>query len=52
VEGAYKAWFSVGVSQAAGAVAGAITQNAIKSFVIKKGMEMAVKEAYMEAMDQ
>jgi len=52
VEGAYKVWMSFAVSQAAGAVAGQITQNAIKSFVIKKGMEQAVKKAYMESMGQ
>lgn len=52
VEGAYQAWFAFGISKAAGAIAETITTSAIKSFFIKKGMEKAVKEAYMAAMRQ
>lgn len=45
-EGVYKVYFSRGVASAAGAVANQITQNAVKSFRIKKGLEAAVKRAY------
>lgn len=50
VEGVYKAWFSVGIGRVAGALAGAITTNAVKAFVVKKGMEKAVEQAYRAAM--
>jgi hypothetical protein len=43
IEGAYKTYMAF-------AIAGQITQNAIKAFVIKKGMEKAVETAYKEAM--
>lgn len=50
VEGIYKAWFSVGIGRVAGALAGAITSNAVKAFVVKKGMEKAVEAAYRATM--
>ncbi len=46
LEGIYKVYFSASISRAAGAAAGLITQNAVKSFLIKKGMEKAVETAY------
>lgn len=49
-EGIYKAWFSVSVGRAAGAIAGLVTQNAVKSFVIKKGLEKAVEAAYKQSV--
>lgn len=45
-EGIYKAWFGYSISRLSGAVAGALTQSAVKSFVIKKGLEKAVESAY------
>ncbi|MEQ5786448.1 hypothetical protein J3454_00930 [Erythrobacter sp. NFXS35] len=45
-EGVYKVYFSRGVSAAAGAVAGQVTQNAVKSFIVKKSLAGAVKKAY------
>ncbi len=47
-EGVYITYFSAGVRKAAGALAGQISANPIKSFVIRKGMEAAVKKAYLE----
>jgi hypothetical protein len=47
-EGIYKAWFSQGIGQAAGAIAGQITQNMVGSYVIKRGLEKAVALAYRE----
>lgn len=49
-EGIYKAWFAIGVGQASGAIAQSITANAIKSFVIKKGLEKAVEAAYRKSV--
>lgn len=49
-EGIYKAWFSVGIGRVAGALAGTITHNAVKAFVVKKGMEKAVEAAYRASM--
>jgi hypothetical protein len=45
-EGVYKVYFSRAVGTAAGAVAGQITQNAVKAFIIKKTLASAVKKAY------
>lgn len=45
-DGIYIAYFSRGVKAAAGGVAGAVTENAIKQFVIRKGMEKAVRDVY------
>jgi hypothetical protein len=44
------AWFSIGVGQAAGAIAKSLTGNVVKQFVIKKGMESAVKIAAKKAL--
>lgn len=49
-DGIYAAYFSMGVSKAAGALAGSISKSAIKSFIIKKGMESAVKNTYRAAV--
>lgn len=49
-EGMYKAWMSMHVGRAAGAVAGVLTQSAVKSFVIRKGLEKAVEAAYSSSM--
>ena len=50
IDGAYAAWFSIGVQQTAGAIAKSITGNVVKQFVIKKGMETAVKAAAKKAL--
>ncbi|MQX35230.1 hypothetical protein [Roseospira navarrensis] len=47
-DGVYAAYFSRGIGSAAGGVAKAVTKNVVKQFVIKKGMESAVKKAYKE----
>jgi hypothetical protein len=49
IEGLYKTYLSLPISRASGVIAGQITQSAIKSFVIKKGMEKAVEAAYKQA---
>ena len=49
-EGIYKAWFSYSIGRLGGAVAGTLTQNAVKSFVIKKGFEKAVEKAYKASL--
>ena len=49
-EGIYKVYFSRAVSAAAGAVAGQITQNAVKAFIVKKALASAVKKAYDSGM--
>ena len=49
-EGVYKAYFSMAIGKAAGAVAGAMTQHAVKAFVVKKGLEKAVQEAYRHSV--
>jgi hypothetical protein len=49
-DGVYKTYLAYGVSRATGAIAGQITQNSIKAYVIKKGMEKAVKEAYEKSV--
>ncbi|KJS19612.1 MAG: hypothetical protein VR78_03065 [Hoeflea sp. BRH_c9] len=49
-EGVYTAYFSRAIGMAAGAIGNQISQNAVKSFVIKKGMETAVKAAFKKAM--
>lgn len=45
-DGIYAAYFARGVRGASGAVAKGITDSTIKQFVIRKGMETAVKRAY------
>ena len=45
-DGIYAVYFSRGVSSVAKGIAGRAATGMIKQFVIKKGMEKAVKEAY------
>jgi hypothetical protein len=45
-DGIYAAYFSRGVKAAAGAAATAIGGGMVREFVIRKGMETAVKEIY------
>lgn len=45
IDGAYAAWFSMGVGQASGAIAKSITGNVVKQFIIRKGMESTIKYA-------
>ena len=45
IDGAYAAWMSAAVGQASGAIAKQITGNLVKQFVVKKGLESAVKYA-------
>jgi hypothetical protein len=45
-EAVYKVYFSQCVGSLAKSVAGAMTKNLVKQFVIRKGMEKAVKEIY------
>ena len=49
-EGVYITYFNLSVSQVAGSLAGAITTSPIKYFVLKKGMEKAVKEFYLKSV--
>ncbi len=49
-EGVYRAYFSLGVGKLAGAIGAAVASNAVKSFVIKKGLEKAVESAYRQSM--
>jgi hypothetical protein len=49
-DGIYAAYFSRGVSSIAKPIAGRITSNVVKQFVIRKGMEKAVKAVYDDAM--
>ncbi|HET6332321.1 MAG TPA: hypothetical protein VFG30_03875 [Polyangiales bacterium] len=50
IDGAYAAWFSMGVGQVSGAIAKTVTKNLVKQFVIKKGMESTVKYATKKSM--
>jgi hypothetical protein len=45
-DGVYAAYFSRGVSAVAKPIAGRVASGMIKQFVIRKGMEKAVKQAY------
>ncbi|MCP4935870.1 MAG: hypothetical protein GY927_17090, partial [bacterium] len=45
-DGIYTVYFSRGVSGVAKSIAGRAANGLVKQFVIKKGMEKAVKEAY------
>lgn len=45
-DGIYTVYFSRGVSSVAKGIAGRAATGMVKQFVIKKGMEKAVKEAY------
>jgi hypothetical protein len=49
-DGIYAAYFSRGVGRVAGAAASAIGGGVVKEFVIRKGMEKAVKEIYDAAV--
>lgn len=49
-DGIYAAYFSRGVSAIAKPIAGRLTSNVVKQFVIRKGMEKAVKAVYDESM--
>jgi len=49
-DGIYAAYFSRGVAAIAKPIAGRITSNIVKQFVIRKGMEKAVKALYDETM--
>ncbi len=46
LDGIYAAYFSRGVSMAGGGIAKKVTSGMVKEFVIKKGFESAVKEAF------
>jgi len=50
VEGIYKVYFAKAIGQAAGGVAGLITQDTIKSYLIKKGLEAVVKKSYQNML--
>jgi hypothetical protein len=50
IDGAYAAWFSLGVNQTAGAIAKSVTGNLVKQFVIRKGMESTVKYAVKKSL--
>ena len=50
VEGIYKVYFARAIGQAAGGIAGSITQDTIKSYLIKKGLEATVKQMYQGTM--
>lgn len=46
LDGIYAAYFKRGVSMAGGGVAKIVTSGMVKEFVVKKGFEKAVKEAF------
>jgi|SRR4051812_42121887 hypothetical protein len=50
IDGVYTAWMGVSVNLATGAVAKELASGLVKQFVIKKGMETAVKTAVKKAM--
>lgn len=49
-DGLYAAYFSRGVSALVTPIAGRITSNIVAKFVIRKGMEKAIKAGYDRAM--
>jgi hypothetical protein len=49
-DGIYAAYFSRGVAAIAKPIAGRLTSNMVKQFVIRKGMEKAVKAVYDKTM--
>ena len=51
VEGIYKVYFARAISLTAGGIAGTITQDTIKSYIIKKGLEATVKKMYVGATE-
>lgn len=48
-DGIYAVYFSRGISGAAKGIAGVVVQGTVKQFVVRKGMETAVKRAYQSA---
>jgi hypothetical protein len=50
IDGVYTAWMGVSINKAAGAVAKGLTGGLVKRFIVKKGMEAAVKMALKKAM--
>ena len=46
IDGFYTVYFKRGIGRACGAIAAGLASNTATRFVIKKGMEYAVKEAY------
>lgn len=49
-DGIYAAYFNRAVKGIAGVVASTFTTNPVKSFVIRKGMEKVVKDAYHSSL--
>lgn len=49
-EGLYKAYFSRGVAGLTKSIAGRITSDTVKQFVIRKGMESTIKAMYDRSM--
>lgn len=49
-DGVFAVYFSRGVAGIAKPIAGRLTSNIVKQFVIRKGMEKAVKELYNRAV--
>ena len=49
-DGIYTVYFSQAVGAVAGQIAGAVTSNLVKQFVIRKGFEAAVKRIYNNAI--
>ncbi len=52
LDGIYAVYFSRGVSMAGGGIAKQVTSGMVKEFVVKKGFETAVKEAFKAAVDR
>lgn len=50
LEGAYITYFKMGVSQSCGAIAGNLVNGSAARFIVRKGMERAVIEAYEAAV--
>lgn len=46
LDGIYAVYMKRGISSAAGSVSSALISNGIKAYVVKKGMESAIKKAY------
>lgn len=49
-DGIYSAYFRIPVARGAGALASALTRSKVKEFVIKKGVESAVEQAFKAAV--
>lgn len=50
LDGIYAVYFSRGVSMVGGGIAKQVTSGMVKEFVVKKGFETAVKEAFKAAV--